>query len=166
MGGLEANWNWNAAGDDIIKMADLEEIFDNAVQVGDGVRRASADIAFTGGDNFVMWLWEGWHCKDLVVMRLDSQTLVSAVQAKLREGGVEECNFTYDLQGIGQYFKGFFADAVPFNNQAAPVSMTHQEEKGIKFLYKDLKSQCAFMFYKMIKGKQISIEYSLLARKH
>ena len=163
---LEANWNWKSAGDDMIKMADLEEIFDNAVQVGDGVRRASADIAFTGGDNFVMWLWEGWHCKDLVVMRLDSQTLVSAVQAKLREWGVEECNFTYDLQGIGQYFKGFFADAVPFNNQAAPVAMTHQEEKGIKFLYKDLKSQCAFLFYKMIKGKQISIESSLLERKY
>lgn len=163
---LEANWNWKSAGDDMIKMADLEEIFDNAVQVGDGVRRASADIAFTGGDNFVMWLWEGWHCKDLVVMRLDSQTLVSAVQAKLREWGVEECNFTYDLQGIGQYFKGFFADAVPFNNQAAPVAMTHQEEKGIKFLYKDLKSQCAFLFYKMIKEKQISIESSLLERKY
>lgn len=163
---LEANWNWKSAGDDMIKMADLEEIFDNAVQVGDGVRRASADIAFTGGDNFVMWLWEGWHCKDLVVMRLDSQTLVSAVQAKLREWGVEECNFTYDLQGIGQYFKGFFVDAVPFNNQAAPVAMTHQEEKGIKFLYKDLKSQCAFLFYKMIKEKQISIESSLLERKY
>lgn len=163
---LEANWNWKSAGDDMIKMADLEGIFDNAVQVGDGVRRASADIAFTGGDNFVMWLWEGWHCKDLVVMRLDSQTLVSAVQAKLREWGVEECNFTYDLQGIGQYFKGFFADAVPFNNQAAPVAMTHQEEKGIKFLYKDLKSQCAFLFYKMIKEKRISIESSLLERKY
>lgn len=163
---LEANWNWKSAGDDMIKMADLEEIFDNAVQVGDGVRRASADIAFTGGDNFVMWLWEGWHCKDLVVMRLDSQTLVSAVQAKLREWGVEECNFTYDLQGIGQYFKGFFADAVPFNNQAAPIATTHQEEKGIRFLYKDLKSQCAFLFYKMIKEKQISIEPSLLERKY
>ena len=163
---LEANWNWKSAGDDMIKMADLEEIFDNAVQVGDGVRRASADIAFTGGDNFVMWLWEGWHCKDLVVMRLDSQTLVSAVQAKLHEWGVEERNFTYDMQGIGQYFKGFFKDAVPFNNQAAPIAMTHQEEKGIRFLFKDLKSQCAFLFYKMIKEKQISIDSSLLERKY
>ena len=53
-----------------IKMEDLDEIYDNAEQIGDGKRRASADIAFTGGDNFVMWLWEGWHCKDLVVLRL------------------------------------------------------------------------------------------------
>lgn len=163
---LEANWNWKASGDDMIKMEDLEEIYDNAEQIGDGKRRASADIAFTGGDNFVMWLWEGWHCKDVVVMRLDSKTLVSVVEAKLREWGVEECNFTYDLQGIGQYFKGFFKDAVPFNNQAAPIAQNHQEEEGIKYLYKDLKSQCAWLFYKMIKDKQISIDSSLLEKKY
>ena len=163
---LEANWNWKAAGDDMIKMEDLEEIFDNAEQIGDGIRRASADIAFTGGDNFVMWLWEGWHCKDLVVLRLDPKTLVSVVEAKLREWGVHECNFTYDLQGIGQYFKGFFKDAVPFNNQAAPIPQNHKEEEGIKYLYKDLKSQCAWLFYKMIKDKQFSIDSSLLERKY
>ena len=163
---LEANWNWKAAGDDMIKMEDLDEIYDNAEQIGDGKRRASADIAFTGGDNFVMWLWEGWHCKDLVVLRLDPKTLVSVVDAKLREWGVEECNFTYDMQGIGQYFKGFFKDAVPFNNQAAPIARNHQEEEGIKYLYKDLKSQCAWLFYKMIKEKQISIDSALLERKY
>lgn len=163
---LEANWNCKAAGDDMIKMEDLDEIYDNAEQIGDGKRRASADIAFTGGDNFVMWLWEGWHCKDLVVLRLDPKTLVSVVEAKLREWGVEECNFTYDMQGIGQYFKGFFKDAVPFNNQAAPIARNHQEEEGIKYLYKDLKSQCAWLFYKMIKEKQISIDSALLERKY
>lgn len=163
---LEANWNWKASGDDMIKMEDLEEIFDNSEQTGDGKRRASADVAFTGGDNFVMWLWEGWHCKDLVVLRLDPKTLVSVVESKLREWGVQECNFTYDMQGIGQYFKGFFKDAVPFNNQAAPIPQGHQEEEGIKYLYKDLKSQCAWLFYKMIKEKQISIDSSLLERKY
>ncbi len=163
---LEANWNWKAAGDDMIKMEDLDEIYDNAEQLGNGTRRASADIAFTGGDNFVMWLWEGWHCRDLVVLRLDPKTLVSVVKSKLTEWGVEECNFTYDMQGIGQYFKGFFKDAVPFNNQAAPIAQTKEEEAGIKYLYKDLKSQCAWLFYKKIKNKEISIDSSLLERKY
>lgn len=163
---LEGNWNWKAAGDDMIKTEDLDEIFDNAIQEDDGVRRASADIAFTGGDNFVMWLWVGNHCQDLVVLRVDAEKLVSAISLKLREWGVEERNFTYDMQGIGQYLRGFFKDAVPFNNQAAPVPANHQEEDGIKFLYKDLKSQCAFMFYRMVKEKKISIERSLLERKY
>lgn len=162
---LEANWNWKAAGDDMVKIDDLEAIFENSEQLGDGINRASADIAFTGGDNFVMWHWVGNHTKDLIVMRLDSKTVVSVVQAKLREWGVEECNFTYDMQGIGQYFKGFFPDAMPFNNQGAPIALRKSEEKGIKYLYKDLKSQCAWLFYKAIKEKQISIDSSLLEMK-
>lgn len=162
---LQANWNWKAAGDDMIKYEDMDNFFHNAIQQGDGVRRASADIAFTGGDNFVMWLWVGNHIKDVVVMRLDSKTVVSVVKAKLREWGVEEKNFTYDMQGIGQYFKGFFPDALPFNNQMAPVSLTREEREGIKYLYKDLKSQCAFLFYEDIKEGKISIERGLIERK-
>lgn len=163
---LDANWNYKAAGDDMVKMEDLEAIFENAEQLGDNVHKASADIAFTGGDNFVMWHWVGFHCIDLRVMRLDSKTLVSVVQATLREWGVEECNFTYDMQGIGQYFKGFFPDAVPFNNQAAPIATERKESDGIKYLYKDLKSQCAFLFYRYIKERKISIADELLERKY
>ena len=163
---LQANWNWKAAGDDMIKYEDMEAFFHNSIQQGDGVRRASADIAFTGGDNFVMWLWIGDHIQDVIVMRLDPKTVVEVVMAKLREWGVEECNFTYDMQGIGQYFKGFFKDAVPFNNQAAPIAYSKSEEEGIKYLYKDLKSQCAWIFYKAIKELNISINPSLLERKY
>lgn len=163
---LKANWKWKEAGDDMIKHDDMEEFFRNPIQTGDGIRRASADIAFTGGDNFVMWLWVGYHISDLVVMRLDPKTVVSVVQVKLREWGVEECNFTYDKQGIGQYFTGFFKDAIPFNNQMAPVALTREERDGINYLYKDLKSQCAFLFYKDIKEKTISIDSALLSRKY
>lgn len=163
---LLGNWNWKAAGDDMIKIEDLEAIFDNAEQIGDGVHRASADVAFTGGDNFVMWHWVGWHCTDLVVLRLDSKTLVSVIKEKLSEWGVEERNFTYDMQGIGQYLKGYFPDAVPFNNQAAPISSSRHDDDGIKFLYKDLKSQCAFLFYRMIKERKISIDSDLLDRQY
>ena len=163
---LDANWNWKAAGDDMVKIEDLDAIFDNSEQVGDGVHRASADIAFTGCDNFVMWHWVGMHCLDLRVMRIDSKTLVSVVQATLREWGVEECNFTYDMQGIGQYFKGFLPEAVPFNNQAAPIATEKKEQDGIKYLYKDLKSQCAWLFYRYIKERKISIADELLERKY
>ena len=163
---LQANWNWKAAGDDMIKYDDMEAFFHNPIQLGDGIRRTSADIAFTGGDNFVMWLWIGNHIKDLVVMRLDPKTVVSVVHTKLREWGVEEKNFTYDMQGIGQYFKGFFKDAMPFNNQMAPIAQNREEEEGIKYLYKDLKSQAAWSFYKDIKELTISIDSGLLQRKY
>ena len=163
---LKANWNWKNAGDDMVKMQDLDDIFDNSYQLGDNVNRASADIALEGGDNLVMWKWTGWHTSDLFVCRLDSRTVVSVIKEKLQEWGVEESNFTYDMQGLGQFMKGFFPEAVPFNNQAAPIALSSEEEKGIKYLYKDLKSQCAWLFYKKIKEKEISIDSELLSLKY
>ena len=163
---LHANWNWKATGDDMIKYEDMDAFFRNPVQIGDGIRRASADIAFVGGDNFVMWLVVGNHVKDLIVMRLDPKTVISVVSTKLREWGVEEKNFTYDMQGIGQYFKGFFPDALPFNNQMSPIALNKEEKDGIKYLYKDLKSQAAWLFYQDIKELNISIDRGLLERKY
>lgn len=163
---LKANWNWKAAGDDMVSFDDLEKLFENSEQIDDNIDRASADIAFTGGDNAVLWHWRGRHCVDLCVLRIDSKTLASAIQAKLNEWGVEQRNFTYDMQGIGQYLKGFFPEAVPFNNQAAPIAQDKKEADGIKYLYKDLKSQCAWLFYRAIKELTISIDPQLLERKY
>jgi hypothetical protein len=162
---LMANWNFKNAGDDMIKMADLEAIFNNSFQIGDGRLRASGDVAFTGGDNFVLWLWEGYHIKDIAVMRVDARILVSAVKQQLAEWGVSEENFTYDVNGIGQALKGHFPNAVPFNNMAAPIAATRSEESGIKALYRDLKSQAAYLFYKLTQDRLWSIEPRLLERK-
>lgn len=163
---LKGNWNWRNAGDDMIKADDLERMFNNAEKQDDGTRYASCDIAFTGGDNLVMWLWIGHHVQDLCVLRVKSDTAISAVKAKLSEWGVKEENFTYDMQGIGQSFQGFFRNATPFNNQGTPIAKDWSEEKGIRFLYKDLKSQCAWLFAQDIKNGEISIEDYLLEQKY
>ena len=162
---LEGNWNFKAMGDDMIKMEDMEKFYENPQQEGDGVSRASCDVAFTGGDNLVMWHFVGKHVKDLFVARFDSRTVIAAIKEKLAEWGVKEENFTYDLNGLGQSLKGFFPDAVPFNNCAAPFAVTTREQKGIKALYHDLKSQCAYLFYQDIKEGRLSIDPRLLEQK-
>lgn len=162
---LLANWNFITGGDDLVSAQDLDAIFDNSYQLGDGIRRCTADIALEGGDNLVMWLWVGWHVQDFFCCRVDSATAVSCIKAKLKEWGVHETNFCYDKQGIGQYIKGFFPDALPFVNQAAPVANDADEQKGIKYMYKDLKSQCAWLFKETIRDKAMSFEKSLLNLK-
>jgi hypothetical protein len=152
---LEGNWKYKSVGDDMIKMNHMEAFFNNPQQIGDGVKRASLDAAFDGGDNLVMWLWEGWHLKDLFVCRKDSKDTVNVVKAKLKEWRVLEENFTYDLNGIGQIFKGFFNGAVPFNNRESVA----EEDKG---LYDTIKSQAAYLLAKKIINKEISIEPTLL----
>lgn len=159
---LDGNWKFRSAGDDLIKMEDMLGFYTNAFQYDDGKLYATADIALQGGDNFVMWLWNGMHIKDVFVCRFDSKTLVSVVQAKLLEWGVQEENFTYDFQGVGQLMEGFFKNAVKFVNQGTPIAASKAEEEGVKKLYKDLKSQCAVLLYKKFRDREISIEPSLL----
>lgn len=172
---LDGNWKFRSAGDDLIKMDDMIHFFENAYQnttvSGDSSTEkqestlyATADIALQGGDNFVMWLWEGFHIKDVYVCRFDSKTLIEVIKAKLKEWGVEEENLAYDFQGIGQILEGHFPNAVKFINQAAPIAKTRQEEEGIKKLYKDLKSQCAVLLYKAFRDTELSIDKHLLDR--
>lgn len=165
---LDGNWNFKNTGDDMIKLRDMERFYASPYNTADGTRRASCDIAFTGGDSLVMWLWIGWHIEDVFVIRMDAKTVISAVKSKLDEWGVREENFVYDLNGLGQVFKpsnngsGFFPKAVPFNNQQAPFATTREQEDSIKYMYANLKSQCAYILAsKIIKG-EISINERLL----
>lgn len=154
---LEGNWNFKSSGDDIIKLIDMERFFE-LPKIEGGARYASCDIAFEGGDSLVMWLWEGFHIKDLYVCRYDSRTTIGNVKGKLQEWGVLEEHFTYDLNGLGQAFRGFFPHARPFNNTAGV-------NPRLKGMYRDLKSQCAYLFaHKLIDG-EISIEPRLLAMR-
>lgn len=155
---LDGNWKFRSAGDDMIKMQHMLDFYDNAHQVGDGVRRVSCDVALEGGDSLIMWLWIGNHMQDVFQCKLDSEATVITVRAKLREWGVMEENFAYDVNGLGQLFKGFFKSAVPFNNQEAP-------DAQFKFIYGNLKSQAAYMFADDLKNGNISINPDLLDQR-
>lgn len=103
---LDGNWKFKSAGDDFIKQAHLEQFFLLPQNTSLSTRYVTCDVAFEGGDSMVMWLWEGWHIKDLFVCRFDARRAVQVVKAKLEEWGVLEENFTYDLNGVGQTFNG------------------------------------------------------------
>lgn len=158
---LDGNWKFKSAGDDFIKQSHLEQFFKLPQNTELSTRYVTCDVAFEGGDSMVMWLWEGWHIKDLFVCRFDARRAVDVVRAKLEEWKVLEENFTFDLNGVGQTFngeKGFFPRAVPFNNREA----TEEKYKGV---YANLKSQAAYLFAcKLIDG-EISINPGLLDRK-
>jgi hypothetical protein len=155
---LEGNWDFTQAGDDIISAEAMDAFFSNPMQPGDSVRRASADVALEGGDKCVLWFWRGNHAQDVFVCALNSKDTISAVKAKLNEWDVRESDFTYDLNGLGQLFKGFFPKAVPFNNNGAVLP-------EFKNIYGNIKSQCAYKFAQKILDGELSINPSLLTQK-
>lgn len=155
---LDGNWKYRSIGDDMIKLQHMENFYKNAYCPGDGVRRVSCDVAFDGGDAMVMWLWIGNHIQDLYVCRFNSKGAVNAVKTKLNEWHVREENFTYDLNGLGQAFKGFFPKSVPFNNRESVAD-------EYKYIYANMKSQAAYMFAQAVINCDISISEDLLKRK-
>ena len=155
---LEGNWRYKTAGDDMIKWEHMDLFFSNSRQEGDGVRRCSCDVAFDGGDNLVMWLIVGNHFQDVFACRADSKRTLSIVKAKLEEWHVREENFTYDLNGCGQTFKGFFPRAMPFNNEGSV-------DDKFKYVYNRLKDQAAYTFAISFINGEYSINPSILERK-
>lgn len=161
---LEGNWKYKEVGEDIIKIANMEEFYDNPMQGTEGKVYASCDIALEGGDNLVMVKWTNnlCHIDDIFVCNYSGKQTVPVVKAKLEEWGVPESNFTYDLNGLGQWFKGkdgYFPRAVPFCNSGAV-------DAKLKYVYKDLKSQAAYIFAQKVLGKEISINPNILDRKY
>ena len=138
-----------------IKMEDMEHFYAQP-KIPGGAKYASCDIAFEGGDSLVMWLWEGMHIKDIYVCRNNAKTTINNVKVKLGEWGVLEENFVYDLNGLGQTFRGFFPRAKPFNNMEGV-------DPKYKGMYHDLKSQCAYIFAHKLMDGEMSIEPRLLS---
>lgn len=157
---LDGNWKYREVGTALLKLADMERWFDNDRQSMDNQPYASCDVALDGGDNLVLCLWKGnrRHLYDIFTSKLDSVRTPQAVAAKLDEWGVPQRNFTYDLSGLGQLFKGHFPDAVPFTNQG---NIPPNE----KYVYNDFKSKAAYLFTQAIKADEFSIEPVLLERK-
>lgn len=154
----DGNWDAIELGNDIIQPFHLEKCFRNAAMLGDKVRRASCDIAGDGGDACVTWFKIGNHIQDVYVCRIDPYNTVPLIKAKLKEWGVLEQNFVFDLQGMGQLLKGAFPNAIPFNNQEA----VSRENKN---LYDCLKSQCAYQFAQHTQQGEWSIEPTLLKQR-
>ena len=155
---LRGNWRFKTVGNDLINFKQMEDFFSTEMKVGDGHRRCSCDVAFDGGDNMVMWLWIGNHLQDVFTCSKNSKLALQIVNNKLEEWGVLEEDFTYDLSGLGQSFKGFFPNAVPFNNRES----VDDKYKG---QYDNIKSQCAYIFYHALNNGDISINPILLDMK-
>ena len=155
---LNGNWKYKAAGDDLIKIEHIERFYGNAIQKGDGIRRVSCDAAFDGGDQCVFWLRIGNHFADIATCQKDSKGTIEFTRALLNRWGVREENFSYDLMGIGQVFKGFFPKAVPFNAKEA----VDKEYKGV---YYNMKAQAFQYFADHIKDGTYSIAPEILNRR-
>lgn len=156
---LDGNWKFKSAGDDMIKMSDMERFYDNAEQLGDKQRYMTCDVAFEGGDQCVFILWIGNHMQDIFVCNRDAKATVEITNALMQRWGVRQEHFAYDLLGIGHVMQGFFKSAIPFSAKEAV-------DNKYKGMYYNINSQTAYLFADHIKDGTYSINSDLLERRY
>lgn len=155
---LDGNWKYKAAGHDLVKIEHMERFYANSEQLGDEVRRITCDAALDGGDKCTFFLWIGNHIADIAACSKDSKKTIEFTKDLLYRWRVREENFAYDLNGVGQIFKGFFPKALPFNAKEG----VREEFKGMYF---NLKAQAFQYFADHIKDGTYSIAPELLDRR-
>jgi len=155
---LAGVWRDIDEGTGLLSGQDMQKFFKNTEQRGDGIKRASCDVAIVG-DFFVIWAAEGRHIYDMAAWFGEmSDAVIPFIEEFLRKNGINKKNFTFDANGLGVWLStnSAFKLSHPFNNKSAPSDNR---------LWNNLKSESAEKWVKEVKQGMWSIESEVLDRK-
>lgn len=155
---LAGVWRDIDEGTGLLTGQDINKFFKNTEQRGDGIKRASCDVAIVG-DFFVIWAAEGRHIYDMSAWFGEmSDAVIPFIEEFLRKNGINKKNFTFDANGLGVWLSTStaFRNSKPFNNKSAPTDNR---------LWNNLKSESAEKWVKEVKQGMWSIDSDLLERK-
>ena len=144
---LYGNWEYD---DDPAKLLTIEEIHDffvsNIVQV-DRTMYLTADVALQGSDNFVLGVWKGKALEKVYkIDKCDNQEAINITKKIMRDHRVLNRHFTYDSDGVGAGFNGFFPNSKPFVNNGTPLKL-----QGRKQQFQNLATQCGYLLCEKIR---------------
>lgn len=148
---------WRDPEEDSTVMLTARSIWDFCERepVRGGIRRASADIALEG-DFMILYAFEGDCVIDVDARAgVASDAAVPWVRHFLTRNSIPESNFTYDSNGLGLWLKGYFKDAVPFNNKA---------RSSDPLIYGNKKTECAYICARKFRDGKYTIIPSLTNR--
>lgn len=101
----------------------IEDLFTNGAFLPRGqTRYLTADVAFTGADQFIIMVWDGWTVIDVRTMpKSDGDEVVRKIQSVASEYGIPGQRCAFDAGGVGIGLKGFLRTAMPFVGANAPL---------------------------------------------
>lgn len=129
-------------------------------QIRTGVHYAVADVALSKNE-FIIGAFDGYVLYDVECMvGVGSETAAARVREFLRKHHVQERNFAFDSDGIGQYLKEpFHSDiggAFAFNNNSASSD---------RQVWYNLKSECIDKMILNIREERLSVTDEVWNRK-
>lgn len=164
---LFGNWDYESNPNALIDSDAIMKLIAGTDKFIDTKKRyITADIAMQGSDLFVVYVWDDWTMLDISYMeKSDSSVIEHYLDFKMNLFNVPMSNLAYDSDGLGNFLRGKFKEAIPFNNGAAPIitpeiqkEIDEAARKGIKkqIPYANLKTQCSFILAEKFKNGVIS----------
>lgn len=150
---LDGNWKVSLNPLDVYKYNSFKDIFNNDFAEG-GNKYITVDVATSGKDKLVIWLWEGFRIRDLV--KIDKSTgkdIIDEIKAMAKKWGVPNRRIAYDANGVGAFIGG--ADNAFIPNSIAFDSNSKPRETKDKRSFKNLKAQCYILSGERVERNEI-----------
>lgn len=146
------DWDYEDNPDALVSYTDILNLQTNN-HAATGETFLTADIALDGSDRFVIWVWNGWHVVNLVVMdKSDGPEVLDKILKTAQKYGVKRSNIAYDAGGVGGAFKGFLRGARPYYFNGTP------EEKE---QYRYIKDQHGYRLAQRIRRGEVYLACNL-----
>jgi hypothetical protein len=152
---LDGNWKIKKSGKELVNADKFEDMLNRYPQTN-GRKAITCDVAMKGSDKMVVFVWDGFHLIDcMVVDRSNGAQVIGAINSMKSKWHVQARNIVYDGNNMGSFIDGFIIGAQEFLNNAAPKNGEY---------YRNLKSQCADKWANRmngILGYQKGLNYSI-----
>jgi phage terminase large subunit len=155
---LEGDWNYDDNPYAMFDYADILALFTSEWVKPTEKRYLSCDVAYTGSDKFVIFVWYGFVVVEIVAIDKIDDTLVSQKIHEIRiKHQVPIQNVVYDADGLQTFTRsstknGHLKGAKGFNNNGKPKKVLGSREN-----FKNLKSQCYFKFANQVKQQPYTV---------
>lgn len=158
---LKKNWKVRTDGTDLCHPAAIRDMFTNDFILPSGERHITADIATTGSDLFVMFVWDGdvvIGCE--VIPKCDHRQVEERLRSLATEWAVPHSRIIFDADGVGDFLSSYIPGAVSFHNAAAPIKGANERVE-----YHRLKDQCYYINSFKINDRAIYIRPEVANRR-
>lgn len=154
---LYGNFEYDDDPRSLIPFDKISEVIKDFKQLSQ-VTHISADIARYGRDHSVIALWDGWNACTYKYSKKGVTEIAEIIGSFMKRFGVPKSRVVVDDDGVG----GGVTDILKcagFINNARPMERRSlvQDGKFVKDNYKNLKSQCYFLFAEKINKGNIRI---------
>lgn len=152
---LDGNWKVSLNPMDVYNYKAFKDIFNNAfVESGDNF--ITVDVATSGKDKLIIYVWSGFRIIDVVIIaKSTGKDIIDEIEKMQYKYSVPNRNVAYDADGVGSFIGGvnnaFIPDSIAFNNGSSQIDMGD----GRKF--KNLKTQCYILSGERIAKNEVFI---------